>query len=139
LLAASRYPNHAQPLWNLPGGRQRNDELLGAALAREFREETGLEIAVEGLLYVSESHDRATATHFLNVTFAVTAAADAEPQLPKADAHVVALEWVERNRVAARLPTRAVREPLTAYLRGEARRYFGFVDAGITIVFADPD
>src|SRR5271165_1224855 len=66
LLVASRYPNHATPLWNLPGGRQRPGELLEAALRREFLEETGLSVAVERLLYISESYDRATGAHFLN-------------------------------------------------------------------------
>jgi len=137
LLVASRYPNHAHTLWNLPGGRQRGDELLAETLAREFREETGLEVTVERLLYVSESYDRTTATHFLNATFAVSAEGD--PTVPADDAHVVDLEWVERERVAERLPVEVVREPLVAYLRAEGRRYFGFRDAGITIEFADPD
>jgi ADP-ribose pyrophosphatase YjhB (NUDIX family) len=136
LLVASRYPNHAQPLWNLPGGRQRHGELLEEALTREFREETDLAIGVERLLYVSESYDGATGTHFLNFTFAVSASG--EPQAAADDAHVVGLEWVARDRVGSRLPVAVVREPLLAYLSGDQRRYFGFLEAGITIEFADP-
>ena len=134
-MVASRYPNHPQPLWNLPGGRQRAGELFGETLVREFREETGLEIERGPLLYVSESYDRATETHFLNVTFAVRSAG--EP-MAATDAHVVGFEWVRREDVPDRLVVAAVREPLAAYLRGEATRYFGFADAGITIEFADP-
>jgi ADP-ribose pyrophosphatase YjhB (NUDIX family) len=136
LLVASRYPNHAQPLWNLPGGRQRHVELLEDALAREFREETGLAIEIDRLLYVSESYDGATGTHFLNFTFAVRA--DGEPRAAVDDAHVVALEWVAHDQIASRLPIAVVREPLLAYLSGGERRYFGFREAGITIEFADP-
>jgi len=133
---ASRYPNQPQPLWNLPGGRQRHGELLEEALAREFVEETGLRAHVERLLYVSESYDRTTGAHFLNTTFAV--AAPGEPRLTGHDAHVVELAWVPPAELAARLKVAVVREPLLATLRGEARRYFSFADAGITIEFADP-
>jgi hypothetical protein len=89
------------------------------------------------LLYVSESYDRSTGTHFLNATFSVSAAG--EPQLPTSDAHVVGLEWIARENIAERLPVAVVREPLVAYLQGDQRRYFGFRDAGITIEFADAD
>jgi ADP-ribose pyrophosphatase YjhB (NUDIX family) len=72
LLVASRYPNQPEPLWNLPGGRQRDGELLSDAVRREFLEETGLVVRVGSARYVSESYDRATNVHFLNVTFDVS-------------------------------------------------------------------
>jgi ADP-ribose pyrophosphatase YjhB (NUDIX family) len=134
-MVASRYPNHPKPLWNLPGGRQRAGELLEDALRREFLEETGLEVECDRFLYLSESYDRQTDAHFLNVSFSVRA--DGEPRAALDDAHIVGLEWVPRDEVGARLVVAAVREPLLAYLRGEEQRYFGFADAGITIEFAD--
>ena len=95
---ASRYPNHAQPLWNLPGGRQRHGELLENALQREFAEETGLEARVRQLLYVSESYDSVTGYDFLNVTFAVDAHGDARAS--GRDAHVVDLASGAARRLA---------------------------------------
>jgi 8-oxo-dGTP diphosphatase len=136
LCVASRYPNHAEPLWNLPGGRQRPGELLDAALRREFLEETGLAVEVGSLQYVAESYDPLARTHFTNACFAVYA--DGEPHLPPGDAHAVALAWVTRDELATRLTVAVVREPLLAHLRGDPRRYFGFADAGITVEFADP-
>ena len=133
LLVASAYPNHSRPLWNLPGGRQAEGELLTEALQREFAEETGLEISVGELLYVSESYDGAT--HFTNVTFDVTS--DGEAKLPARDAHIVALEWVPLTAIEQRLTVRVVREPLLAHLKGDRRGYFGYAEAGISIVFAD--
>ncbi len=69
LLVASRYPNHAQPLWNLPGGRQLPGELLAETVVREVFEETGLRVEADEVAYVSESYDGAM--HFLNVTFRI--------------------------------------------------------------------
>lgn len=135
LLVASRYRNHAQPLWNLPGGRQRHGELLHDALRREFDEETSLEISIGGLRYVAESYDPTTDTHFTNFAFEVEGAG--EPRLGGADAHAVALAWVPCVELPQRLSVAVVREPLLANLHDRSRRYFAFSDAGITIEFSD--
>lgn len=133
LLVASRYPNHPEPLWNLPGGRQAPNELLNQTLEREVREETGIQARCGALLYVSESYDGAT--QFTNVTFAADALG--EPAVPADDAHVVAVEWVPRDAIAALIAVAVVREPLLAYLRGEPGRYYGYAEAGISIEFFD--
>lgn len=133
LLVASRYPNHGAPLWNLPGGRQHPNELLPVALQREFLEETCLEVQPGELAYVSESYDGDT--QFTNTTFLVSGSGT--PRLPENDAHVVALEWVAKNEVGARICVPVVRNPLLAYLGGDRSRYYGYAEAGITIEFAD--
>lgn len=136
LLVASRYPNHREPLWNLPGGRQRQGELLADALQREFREETALAISVVGLRYVAESYDRASGTHFTNFAFEVRT--PGEPHPPEHDAHVLELAWVPYAELTGRLRVNVVREPLLTNLRDRSRRYFAFAEAGLTIEFADP-
>ncbi len=133
LLVASRYPNHAEPLWNLPGGRHEPGETFAQTVQREFREETGLAIAIGALAYVAESYDPATQTHFSNVAFHVDGAGD--PAIPPDERTVVAYGWVPREELAGRLRVRVVREPLIAHLADPQRRYFGFADAGITIAF----
>jgi len=134
LLVGSRYPNHPEPLWGLPGGRPRAGESLSEALVREFREEVTLDVRTGALLYVSESFDRTGGTHVLNATFAVTG--EGEPRCG-ADAHVVDLAWVARERISERIAVGVVREPLMSCLAGDDRRYYAFGDAGITIDFAD--
>lgn len=133
LLVASRYPNHDTPLWNLPGGRTQGSELFSQTLVREFFEETGLNVRVGELLFISESYDGST--HFNSTTFSVQADGDASPEFR--DAHVVAVEWVPLDEVEERMTVKVVREPLCSFLRGERRRYYGYAEAGISIEFAD--
>jgi len=135
LLVASRYRNHPDPLWNLPGGRQEPYELLEATLRREFDEEVSLPIQIEHLAYVAESFDRSTETQFTNVAFTVRS--DGEPRLRRGDLHAVDFAWVPRAEVGARLPVAVVRVPLLGFLAGEPRGYYGFAEAGITIEFMD--
>jgi ADP-ribose pyrophosphatase YjhB (NUDIX family) len=138
-MVASRYANHPQPLWNLPGGRQQPGELLAETVVREVFEETGLHVEAADVAYLSESYDRGT--HYLNVTFNVVLrpaasapSASAQDDKREEDDHVVAVEWVALSEVAERIVVAVVREPLLAYLCGDLpRRYAGFHRAGITI------
>ncbi len=134
LLVASRYPNHAQTLWNMPGGRQQAGELLAQTVVRELREETGMRGTVRELCYVSESYDGAM--HFTNFTFSVDAAG--EPNVPRVPGdHVEEAAWVTIDEVPRRIAVAVVREPLLAFLRGTLPRYAGYAEAGITIEFPD--
>lgn len=135
LLVASRYANHSEPLWNLPGGRQREGELLEQTVRREFIEETGLTVEVLGLRYLAESYDTVSSTHFTSFAFAV--ASSGTPAASGCDAHVVGCEWVPLDELHDRLTVRVVREPLLAHLLDPRKRYFGFAEAGITIEFFD--
>lgn len=133
LLVASRYPNHAQPLWNLPGGRQQPGELLVETAVRELYEETGLRGNPCGLCYVSESYDGDV--HFINTTFEVRA--QGEPLRTRVDGdHVVEASWVALDAISERVTVAVVREPLLAFLQRE-QRYAGYAEAGITIEFPD--
>ncbi|MEV0661355.1 NUDIX domain-containing protein [Actinomadura luteofluorescens] len=53
--------------WSLPGGKVEEGEPLAEALAREMREETGVDVEVGRLLYVCD-HIRGD-VHVLHITF----------------------------------------------------------------------
>lgn len=131
LLVASHYPNHAEPLWNMPGGRQRFGELLSETVVREVAEETGLHATIVRLAYVSESYDGDV--HFTNATFEIEV--DGDVRAPSDD-HVAEAAWIPVAECGSSIAVAVVREPLLAYLAGDlVPRYAGFHDAGVTIVF----
>ena len=80
LLAGHRglLPKHA-PFWSPPGGGWQFGESLKAALIREFREETGLEVQVGRFLHLHEFS--AGKLQALELFFEVQPTGDAQPQL----------------------------------------------------------
>lgn len=54
--------------WSLPGGKVEKGETLAAALVREMREETGIEVEPGRLLYVCD-HLPGNGTHVVHLTF----------------------------------------------------------------------
>src|SRR6202453_5126821 len=54
--------------WSLPGGKAEDGETLAAALVREMREETGLDVEPGRLLYVCD-HLPGDGTHVVHLTF----------------------------------------------------------------------
>ncbi len=135
LVVANAYPNQPDLLWNLPGGRQEWNETAAMTVVRELREETGLDVRVGPLAYVAESFDHVAHTQVTAVCFTIEAAG--EPVAPADDAHVRACRFVPYDELPDVLAVRVIREPLLGYLADRRQQYFGYLDAGITIAFAD--
>jgi ADP-ribose pyrophosphatase YjhB (NUDIX family) len=132
LLVASTYASHADPLWNLPGGRVEPGELLADTVVREIREETSLRARTTELAYVSESYDGER--HIFAAVFHVEV--DGEMLMPQKRDHVVDARWEPIDGLRERIAIDVVREPLLAYLR-HGTRYFGTHHAGVTIRWND--
>lgn len=85
--------------WSLPGGSREPGETLEETVVRETREETGLEVVVEGIVAVGE---RIRNSHVLIATF-VARAVGGEAALQK-DEEVVKVEWAAFDDADRRMP-----------------------------------
>ena len=84
---------HLEGHWEFPGGKCEAGESLDACLARELREELGIEVEVgEELLATSHDYpDRRVELHFLSCTLIGTPV----PQLGQE------MQWVRRSNLSA--------------------------------------
>jgi ADP-ribose pyrophosphatase YjhB (NUDIX family) len=73
LLLVKRDREPSKGLWTLPGGRLEPGETLREAIVREVREETGVDIDVDGLIgvaeWISRDDDGALAHHYVILDF----------------------------------------------------------------------
>jgi 8-oxo-dGTP diphosphatase len=76
LLMVKRGREPARGLWSIPGGRVERGEYLSAALVREVKEETGLDIDVGQLVGI---HEVVGEPHYVILDFEATVTSDGPP------------------------------------------------------------
>lgn len=97
LMVCNRRPSGLS--WSLPGGSREPGETLEETVVRETREETGLDVVVEGIVAVGE---RLRNSHVLIATF-LARAVGGEAALQK-DEEVVKVEWAPFDLADYRMP-----------------------------------
>jgi 8-oxo-dGTP diphosphatase len=119
LLVRERGPTDGRAYWGLPGGIVEPGETLVGGLVREVREEAGVQVTDPGrIAFVTHSPD------CISFTFEVR---EWSGELGPADPDGIALEagfFPQDEAIASlhQLPVRGMREPITAYLRGQVER-----------------
>ena len=138
LLTRNRTEGDGRPDWYiLPGGGQQPGENLEAALVREVREETGIEVRPGPLLWVREliialrtESPFDPAEHAIELMFAAEFVAD-HGDASEADLYQEAVEWLTAEQLGGvRFYPAAVVPSLQSYLRGgpSGAVYLGDVD-----------
>lgn len=101
LLLVNAWPGGASDLWCAPGGGVEPHSSLPDNLAREFKEETGLDVAVGAPVLVNEFDERATGFHQVDIYFRVsTASADLPPGWRDPEGVVTERRFVTRAELA---------------------------------------
>ncbi len=96
LLMVKRGEEPNKGLWSVPGGRVEPGEYLSAALIREVREETGVDVEVGPLLGIFEVVGD---PHYVILDFMGTVSGDRHHQ-PLAGDDAAEARWVPLNEVA---------------------------------------
>lgn len=98
LLVNLKSPTRDEPFWSPPGGGVEFGEPMTEALKREFLEETGIHIAVEQLLYVSEFVQppwHAVECYFLCTADQTDAIRGRDPELDEANQMIRDVQFIK--------------------------------------------
>lgn len=90
----SRGGNEA--LWELPGGRLNEDEDCAEGLAREIKEELGIDVLVGNVVYVTQFFQYSENRNALMIAYVATLV-DETAELVLEEGEVAEVQWVSRE------------------------------------------
>ncbi|MEU7090883.1 NUDIX domain-containing protein [Kitasatospora aureofaciens] len=119
------YDDHSGFHYNLPGGKAQEGESLRDAVRRKVQQETGLDVAVDRLLLVTEYvpatwNDEFGTVQKTQFTFLSHPLGGTTPQFPDPpDPIQVGFEWTPIGKLAEVYLLPRINEPLIAALHGQ--------------------
>lgn len=115
----------------LPGGGQECEEMLSQAVEREVREETGIEVQCEDLLFVIEGV-HGESFHRMDLVFSCNYLGEAQNAILHSDTNQTGFAWLDLS-ILNRLPLfpSKLRRPIMNFYEGkEYMKYLGNEEIG---------
>lgn len=111
--------------WGLPKGHWEPGELLAETAVREVLEETGLQVKVGDLAFITEFRNLEAREHLVQFFFAAEMIGGSLSPQP---GEIYGVKWVPVAEIPQYIRWRPWLEPLTHWLQGGTTRYHSFPD-----------
>jgi len=111
--------------WGLPKGHWEPGELLAETAVREVLEETGFQVEVGDLAFITEFRSLEGREHLVQFFFSAKLIGGSLSPRP---GEIYGVKWVPTDQIAQYIRWRPWLEPLTGWLAGSTTRYYAFPD-----------
>jgi 8-oxo-dGTP diphosphatase len=103
-----------EALWELPGGRLNEGEVPEEGLAREIKEELGIEVMVGNVVYIAQFYQYSENRNALMIAY-VTKMMDQKAELVLEEGEVAEVKWVSRENYQTLVYFKEYKDTLDTY------------------------